>query len=271
VPAAGLLEVVKDFQRLSRDDLYRFPIPKDVTGMNIMKATLLRLEDYEKKYPDRFSDIIDFTKAMAYERLRDYERAVSYYRQAAALNGDLGRQAKKNLKALEAFQAVLQMPLPARDAFEYMKALDEKVADWNELAQKHPGTAYEYLARVEEEKIDRAKVAFVEINRHRLKDGNQMVILGYSQLVTKHRQSKNLYRYTLDFGDYYLKLAKEYVAQVDPEGLSFDLDTFDRLAKSALGLYTEVAQQDGTLEKIEAQGKIRSLQGLMQRIKRLNR
>jgi hypothetical protein len=45
VPAGDLLDIVKEFQRLAREDTYRFPIPKDVTGVNIMKATLVRLDE----------------------------------------------------------------------------------------------------------------------------------------------------------------------------------------------------------------------------------
>ena len=267
----NLLDILKDFQRLSHEDLYRFPIPKDVTGMNIMKATLIRLQDYEKKFPNRYPDIISFSKAMAYERLRDYDEAARHYRKVSKLNGRLGSETEKNIEALEAFQRILIMPLPTRDPFEYTEALDEKVKAWNEMVLRYRGTAYEYLARVEEERIDRAKVAFVELNRHLLKDGNQLVILGYSQLVTKHRQSKNFNRYLLDFGDFYVKLAKEYAAQNNPEGLLFNAETFDRFTKSALKLYTEVAQQDGIMEKIEAKGKIESLQALTKKIRRLNR
>jgi hypothetical protein len=152
-----------------------------------------------------------------------------------------------------------------------MEGLDEKVGAWNQLIQKHQGTPYEYLARVEEERIDRAKVAFVEANRYRLKEGNHLVVLGYSQLVTKHRQSKNIHRFLLDFGDFYTILAKEYASQYDPEGLSFDFKAFDQLAKSALKLYAEVAQMDGIQEKIEAQGKIEAMRGLVEKITRLNR
>jgi tetratricopeptide (TPR) repeat protein len=160
----NLLDILKDFQRLSHEDLYRFPIPKDVTGMNIMKATLIRLQDYEKKFPNRYSDVINFSKAMAYERLRDYNEAVRYYRNVAKSNGRLGSQAKKSIEALEAFQSILIMPLPTRDPFEYTEALDEKVEAWNEMVREYQGTAYEYLAKVEEERIDRAKVAFVDLN-----------------------------------------------------------------------------------------------------------
>lgn len=270
-PARDFLDIIKDFQRLSRDDLYRFSVPKDVTGINIMKATLVRLEDYERKNPGQFTDIIQFTKATAYEKLRDYGQAMAHYRKVAESDGQLGTEASKNLNILESFQLILQKPLSTQDPFEYMKGLDEKVAAWNELIQKNQGTPYEYLARVEEEKIDRAKVTFVELNRYRLKDGNQLVILGYTQLVTKHRQSKNLYRYLLDFGDFYVQLAKEYAAQNDPEGMTFDPATFGQLAKSGLRLYTEVVQVDGIVEKIEAQGKIEGLRGLTEKMRRLNR
>ncbi len=271
LPAADILDIVKDFQRLSREDLYRFPIPKDVTGINIMKATLVRLRDYEKKNPGQFSDIIRFNQAIAYERLRGYEEALALYRKVAEGDGRLGAETQQKIEALESFQQILRKPLPTQDPFEYLKGLDEKVEAWNQVIQKYQGTPYEYLARVEEERIDRAKVAFFEVNRYRMKDGNQLTLIGYGQLVTKHRHSKNLHRFLLDFGDFYTRLAKEYAAQEDPEGLTFNIEVFEQLANSALKLYTEVAEVDGILEKIEAQGKREALRGLMKKIRRLNR
>jgi len=271
VPAGDLLDVVKDFQRLAKEDTYRFPIPKDITGINIMKATLVRLNDYEKKNPGKFTDIVQFNKALALERLREYDQAIVFFRKVAETEGRLGSEAAKNAETLESFQRIIGKPLPTEDPFKYIAGLDEKVAAWNQLIQKYHGTSYEYLARVEEERIDRAKVAFVEANRYRLKEGNQLVILGYSQLVTKHRQSKNIYRFLIDFGDFYELLAKEYASQYDPEGLNFDFNTFDQLVKSALKLYTEVAQVDGILEKIEAQGKIEAMRGFLDKMTRLNR
>ena len=75
----------------------------------------------------------------------------------------------------------------------------------------------------------------------------------------------------IDFGDFYQVLAKEYAYQYDPEGFGFDLQTFEVFIKSALRLYNEVAQVDGILEKIEAQGKIEALRGLLEKTTRLNR
>jgi tetratricopeptide (TPR) repeat protein len=271
VPAGDLLDIVKDFQRLAKEDTYRFPIPKDVTGINIMKATLVRLEDYEKKNPGKFVDIVQFNKAQALERLRDYDQAAALYRKVAEVEGRLGIEAAKNAEILDQFLRILDKPLRAEDPFKYIAGLDEKVAAWNQLIQNHQGTPYEFLARVEEERIDRAKVAFVEANRYRLKEGNQIVILGYGQLVAKHRQSKNIHRYLIDFGDFYAILAKEYASQYDPEGLNFEFKVFDQLAKSALKYYSEVVQVDGIVEKIEAQGKIEATRGLAEKITRLSR
>jgi hypothetical protein len=271
VPAQNLMDIVKDFQRFAREDVYRLPIAKDVTGVNVMKAALVRLDDYERKNPRQFTDIIVYSRAMAYERLRDYDQALAQYRRVADMDATLRPEAAKSIEALESFKVILDKPLAVGDPFAYIKSLDDKVDAWNELVRKHQGTAYEYLARVEEERIDRAKVAFVELNRSRLTDGNQVTILAYSQLVTKHRQSKNYYRHLLDFGDFYVRLAKDYTAENDPEGLAFDLNAYDQLAKNALRLYTEVADVDGIVEKIEAQGKIEALRGLTEKIRRLNR
>ena len=269
--AGDLLDIVKDFQRLAKEDTYRFPIPKDVTGINIMKATLVRLNDYETKNRGQYGDIVTYNKAAALERLREYDQAAALYRKVGESEGRLAAEAAKNAQVLDDFLRIFDRAVPTDDPFKYIAGLDQKVAAWNQLIQKHKGTQYEFLARVEEERIDRAKVAFVEANRYRLKDGNQLTIVGFSQLITKHEQSKNIHRYLLDFADFYMVLAKEYASQYDPEGLAFDYKLLDQFVKSALKLYSEVAQVDGIVEKIEAQGKIEAARGFLEKVTRLNR
>ena len=270
-PAGDLLDIVKDFQRLAKEDTYRFAIPKDVTGVNIMKATLVRLDDYERKNPGQYGDIVQFNKALALERLREYDQAAALYRKVADIGGRLGGEAAKNAEIVDNFLRIFDRTIASDDPFKYIAGLDDKVAAWNGLIKKHQGMHYEFLARIEEERIDRAKVAFVEANRARLKEGNQLVIVGYSQLVTKHQPSKNIQRYLLDFGDFYLLLAKDYASQYDPEGLAFDFKAFEQFIKSALKLYSEVAQVDGVVEKIEAQAKIEATRGYLEKMTRLNR
>ena len=271
IPAGDLLDIVRDFQRLAKEDTYRFAIPKDVTGINIMKATLTRLQDYEIKNRGQFTDIVLYNRALALERLREYDQAAALYRKVAETEGRLGSEAVKNAEILDNFLRIFDRSIPADDPFKYIAGLDEKVAAWNGLIKKHLGTPYEFLARVEEERIDRAKVAFVEANRFRLKEGNQLTILGYSQLITKHQQSKNYQRHLLDFGDFYIILAKDYANQYDPEGLAFDLNLLDQFAKAALKFYSEVTQTDGVVEKLEAQAKIEATRGYLEKLTRLNR
>jgi hypothetical protein len=66
-------------------------------------------------------------------------------------------------------------------------------------------------------------------------------------------------------------LAKDYASQYDPEGLAFDFKVLDQFAKSALKYYSEVAQVDGVVEKLEAQGKIEATRGFLEKMTRLNR
>jgi len=79
VTEEDLLKVVNEFQRAAAKDTYRFPIPKDVTGANVYKATLTRLQDYEAKHPGAYGEILAFTRGRAYEGLREYEKAIAQY------------------------------------------------------------------------------------------------------------------------------------------------------------------------------------------------
>jgi hypothetical protein len=175
------------------------------------------------------------------------------------------------VEALGRFQAIKQVPITATTPVAYLQALDQQIAAWQELQRQYAGTPYETLAREEEERVDRAKVAFLELNRHRIEDGNESVILAYNQLITKHKESKNRPRYQIKLGDFYFTLAQEYVAQHDPQSLQFDPLTFEELGRAALRLYAQVAQEEGRMEKQEAQGKLEALQAYMARIGRLSR
>ena len=139
------------------------------------------------------------------------------------------------------------------------------------MQKQQADTPYGALAREEEERLDRAKVMFLELNRHRLEDGNESVVFAYRQLIGKHKESKNIYRYQIEFADFYFTLAQEYVAQNDPQSLQFDPSIFEELGRTALRLYGQVAHEDGVMEKLEAKGKLEALEAYMARIGRLSR
>ncbi len=183
----------------------------------------------------------------------------------------LGAEAAKALEVLARFQEIKQRPLTASTPVAYLQALDDQVAAWQDLQKQQAGTPYEALAREEEERLDWAKVAFLELNRHRIEDGNESVVLAYRQLIGKHQESKNIYRYQIEFGDFYVTLAQEYIAQHDPQSLQFDPATFEQLGRTALRLYAQVAQEDEVIEKLEAKGKLEALEAYMAKIGRLGR
>src|SRR5215813_14008255 len=271
VTEADLLKVVTEFQRLAGKDTYRFPIPKDVTGANVYKATLTRLQDYEGKHPGAYLEILAFTRGRAYEGLHEYGKAIAQYQVVSQSKNRLNTEAAKAIAVLTQFQEIKLRPLAVGSPLEYLQALDSQIAAWQEQQKQQAGTPYEALAREEEERLDRAKVTFLELNRHRLEDGNESVVLAYRQLIGKHKESKNVYRYQIEFADFYFTLAQEYVAQNDPQGLQFDPSVFEDLGRSALRLYGQVAHEDGVMEKLEAKGKLEALEAYMAKVGRLGR
>jgi hypothetical protein len=271
VTEEDLLKIVAEFQRAAGKDTYRFPIQKDVTGANVYKATLTRLHDYETKHPGAYPELIAFTRARAYEGERAYTQAISHYQIVSQSRHQLKDEAAKAVEVLARFQALQQQPITATTPVDYLKSLDTQSKSWQELGKQYPGTPYASLAREEEERLDRAKVAFLELNRHRIEDGNESVAIAYRQLLDKHKESKNIYHYHIEFADFYLTLAQEYVAQVDPQSLLFDSAIFEDLGRTALRLYAQVAQEDGIIEKLEAKGKLEALEAYMAKIGRLGR
>lgn len=266
-----LLSVVGPFQRLANKDTYRYPLPKDATGASVHKATLVRLRDYETQRPGAYPAIVAFTRGRAYEALHAYDQALAAYQRVAQGKTRFKDRAAQAVEALTEFRDMKQRTPAGTTPVAYIQALDDLGGQWRDMARRYAGTPYEALAREEEEHLDRARVAFIEINRHRIQDGNESVILAYQQLLDKHRDSKHRYRYRLELGDFYVALAHEYAAQYDPESLRFDRQIFERLGQAALQHYAAVAQQDGTIEKLEAKGKLEALQAYMARVGRLGR
>lgn len=271
VTEEDLLKIVSEFQRAEGKDTYRFPIQKDVTGSNVYKATLTRLQDYEAKHPGAYPELIAFTRARAFAGERLYSQALSYYQIVSQSKHQLKDEATKAVAILSRFQEMQQRPITATTPVEYLQSLDDLIKGWQELSTQFPGLPYEPLAREEEERLDRAKVAFLELNRHRIEDGNESVALAYRQLLDKHKESKNNYHYQIEFADFYFTLAQEYVTQVDPQSLQFDSTVFENLGRTALRLYAQVAQEDGIIEKLEAKGKLEALEAYMAKIGRLAR
>src|SRR4029450_2318738 len=75
-PYEDLIEVLATLTWHLRDDVYRFPSPKDPTGHDLYKLALTRLESWEKRFPGRMRDVTAFGRAQALEHLGEYQSAV---------------------------------------------------------------------------------------------------------------------------------------------------------------------------------------------------
>ena len=270
-PAENLLEILADFQRHLNDDTYRFPTFKDITGQNIYKATLLRLNNFERLYPNKFGPIVAYSRAKAYEKLQDYEAAVASYRQIIGTGSELEPKAKEGLRICKEFLAANAMTQTDGSLTKTLEAFERRRRALERLVENYKGTSYDSLARELEEKADVERVRFLEANRNRIKSGTELTIVEYNRIIKRHEESKNVYRHILRLGKFFEKLAHEYVDQNDPEGLSFSMEEFQSYADSAMGLYTMVASKDGIIEKAEAQGLTNSLRAYVAKIRSLHR
>jgi len=278
-PQKNLLEILSDFRRHLDDDTYRFPAAKDITGKNIYKATLIRLENYERLHPGYMEDIVIFSKAKAYEKLHDYDQAIEQYKRLFNTGSGLEEEARKNINVCYEFSNLIKKEKRLREELDYeektipekLDEFDEILKTWDFLTRKYKGSPYGFLALEQEEMADAAKIDFIVKYRHRIRDGENLVILGYNQLIAKHKESKNIYAHILKFASFYESYSREYATKNDPRSLSFNMEKFNRMANHALDLYGIVASKDGIPEKIEAKGMIKSFYAYVEKVRGKNR
>jgi hypothetical protein len=253
-PYEDVLEVLADLTWHLRDDVYRFPPPKDPTGHDLYRLSLHRLENWEKRYPGRLRDVTGFGRAQALERLAEYRRAADLYAQVAAESPTLAAKARAGAERARAFAQAAALPEHGDGLEATLAALKVKLDAWGKLVERHAGTPYEAVARVEEERVERAAARAVVANRRALEDGAGAAERSLRFLIEKHADSKHLPDHILHLADLYADLARDYVIEHD-RPLAFDERAFVDRADRALDTYRKVATWDGAREKPEAQAR----------------
>ncbi len=284
-PSESVLEVVAVLRRHVPDDTYRFEPAVDVTGRNVYRASLVRLENLERVHADALrsgylDDVIAFAKGRALERLRSFELAADAYRRAAARKGALEPEALRAAALRDALAEAarigfdLERPLAAgadarpTSAEDALAAFDQRVALLELLAPDVESSHYAHVVREEIERADMARARWFDAVRLLSPDGNVRALAERQRLVVRHRESKLHNRHLLALADLYADVAAEYVEAHPPEGLLFDAPTFQELAESAARLYEVVANQDGTSEKLEAQQRLEAFLAFTLRVDR---
>jgi hypothetical protein len=271
-PSENVLEIVAVLRRHIPDDTYRFEPARDVSGRNVYRGSLLRLENLEKVHEGalragHYDDVVAFAKGRALERLRAFELAAQQYRhvsertpelqhealKSAALNDSLAEAARIGFDAARppaADDDVLAPP--PKDEKGMVEASDKRIALLEALAPQAEGTHYTIIIKEEIERADMARAGWFVASRRLTADGDVRALSEQQRLVLAHRESKLANTHVLGLADLYAALADDYVRSHPPEGLLFDPPTFQELVDSASRLYQSVAGQDGTPEKLAA-------------------
>ncbi len=250
-PYEDVLEVLADLSWHVRDDLYRFPPPKDPTGHDLFQLCLHRLENWDKRFPGRLRDVTSFGRAEALERLGEYRAASDLYRQVAALPSALAGPAGAAATRAVLFADAAALPERSEDLEQTLVALRRKLDAWGKLVTRFAATPFEAIALVEEERLERLAAEQVVSHRRALADGDAAAERGLRFLIDKHADSKALPEHILRLADLYADFARDYVAAHD-RPLAFDEDEFIRRANRALDTYHKVSTWDGAPEKPEA-------------------
>jgi len=257
-PYEDLLEVLADLTWHLKDDIYRFPPPKDPTGHDLYQLALHRLENWEKRYPGRLRDVTGYARAEALEHLGEYRTAAGLYRQVAALPSPLAEHARQGAERAGAFAEAAALPEDAPDVDGALVALRAKLDAWGKVVARQGGTPWEPAALAEEERLEGVAARLVVAHRRAVEDGTTAAERALRFVIQKHAESKELPGHILHLADFYAELARDYVTE-HPRPLAFDEDEFVRRTDRALDTYRKVATWDGAREKPEAQARFAAL------------
>jgi hypothetical protein len=270
-PAESLLTIIAEFQRYRDADLYRFAYPRDVSGQNVFKATLVRLSNYETLYPrQKYSEIIAYTRAQAYARLGEYETAGRFCKEAQGFKGELAARAAEDAAVIEEVRKASVLERQAENLADFQKLLEDRMARCQKLVGRYPRQPWQSLAQCEWEQAEVDHAEFIWANRQVIRDGPRKAFDLMETLRKHHRQSKNFYRHTLRLANCAYEMATEYATLFPPERAGFVWEDFQRWTSSAKSHYLEVGQSFGAQERTEAAAQLAALEAFERRVRELN-
>jgi hypothetical protein len=266
-PTQDLLEVVAVVRLHVDDDTYRFPTARDFTGKNVFRVSFERLETLETAQPEKLAsgyatDVVWFTKARALERICEYDLAARHYARVSELDSELAEPARvgRNVNVrLNAARALV--PMHDASAEQADAIYGERRAALEQIRNDVAGTHWVFVVDEELERSDEADAANVAAHAALDARYDGAALERAQSLVQRHRTSKHHNRHLLALGDLYAALSRRYTQKFPPPSLGFDPATFDEYAHGATRVYEVVAQQDGTVEKIEAAHKLEAFLG----------
>jgi hypothetical protein len=265
----NFISIVSDLQRHLEDDVYRFPLAKDASGQNVFKATLVRLENYQKLYPERFKELVAYSKAKSHQKLGNFEEALFFFKETQDYRGKLLSLAQNDIAFTENLIHIFNSPVRDRTLEGIFEQFDRRETLFRQLllnSALSPSEKSLILREIERNLVAKADFSFK--NRFKIGEGSQALTLLalqlYQRLLQEHPESKQIYRHYLQLADSYVTLAKEYIQYHPPDTFGFKKEDFYKLTQPALDIYRLLSQVDGRLEKVEAQGNLIAFMAFIQ-------
>ncbi len=261
-PTRSVLEVVSLLRLHVDDDTYRFPAARDLTGKDVYRTSLQRLEDLEQIHARKLAsgymlDVIHFSKARALERLGEFELATRHYERVAGLESPLAAEAARSAQVCAELHAAGQLtPGPVDDPEAALGVLDEREARIAALREAIAGTHHAHVVEEELERTDRLRADYFAARSALDPRLDAFALRLRQEVVQRHRDSKLQVRHLLALADFYAELAERYARRAPPHGLEFDAAIFDEYAFGATRIYETVSHRDGRVEKLEAARKL---------------
>ncbi len=251
-PYDNLLAIAADYQIARATDIYHFDFPRDLTGQNVARATLVRLANYESLNPGRFAPEIEFLKGQAYADLGDYESARAGFEQCAGFDSPLRPRAAEAAGVCAEMQALLRPSPESTDPEAFLADLERRAAELRALAERHRATRWETLARIETESLEVARAEFLDACQAFLPEGESRALRAFEALAADHAGSRRALSHALRLARFHLDRARRLERLADPERATFDRAAWMTRLEEALEILHRVSQADGRPEKIEA-------------------
>ncbi len=268
-PFESLLQAVAEFKRYEKSDLYHHPMPKDATGQNAFRATLMRLENYAHENPEQDRDIVLYTQAECLARLGEYASAVDHFMQVEAMpESPLAPKAESRRKIYMRIESALRKPVFASANLQAeLQALQNIRARLGQLAKEWDGKWEHLLARRELEQAERETALFLFRNRYVMERGANRAIDLVTEMIEDHAESRLVYAHRLLLGEFYFTLAKDQALLNPPDRLGFDSELCYLLLEKAHAQFLIVARADGYFEKPEGIALIEAVEAFRQNLR----
>lgn len=268
-PYENLLLLQADFMRYARTDLYRTEIPMDLSGQNVFRATLARLEYYEQTNPGDNTDVVRFIRGQTLARLGEFGRAARRFDEVAAMaDTPLAQKAAERAERMRLLEDAARRPEHVGELGGFFAELERRRERLAGLEEQFAGAYDAILARcaLEAAEVEYALALFR--NRFVVDRGAARAIEFGEELLERHAESRLVHAHRLMLGEFYCELASDLAALEPPDGLGFDGELFHSLARSARKHFLLVSRADGYDEKPIAAARLEALEALVRKVRK---